>query len=204
MKKATFKERFTLGLARLIFWAAELPRRWRGPRTSGAAQEGRFFSFEAKTNDGRSQPLSAYRGSTVLIVNTASRCGFTPQYEELEELHLRYGKQGLKILAFPCDDFGGQEPGSDQEILSFCRTRYDATFELFSKIRVKGHDLHPLYRFLTEESAYPGPIPWNFTKFLVDRRGEVVARFGPSASPLGRAIMGHIEKLLAARDKPPK
>lgn len=204
MKKATLKERFTLGLARLIFWAAELPRRRRGPRGPqpvGSSPEGRLFSFDAKTNDGRSQSFSAYRGSVMLIVNTASRCGFTPQYEELEDLNLRYGKHGLKILAFPCDDFGGQEPGSDEEIRSFCRSRYDTTFELFSKIHVKGPDAHPLYRFLTEKSAFPGPIPWNFTKFLVDHRGKVVARFGPSASPIGRTITDPIDELLATRDK---
>jgi glutathione peroxidase len=147
--------------------------------------------------DGREQPLAAYRGRVLLIVNTASRCGFTGQYAGLEDLYRRLGPGGLTVLGFPCNQFGGQEPGSAEEIGEFCRTRFDVTFPLAGKVEVKGEGAHPLFQLLTRERRGifgSRAIKWNFTKFLVDRGGQVVARFGPRTSPA--TLSGHIERLL--------
>jgi len=144
------------------------------------------FDFSAKLNDGQEKPLADYRGKVLLIVNTASKCGFTPQYKGLEELYEQYRTQGLEVLGFPCDQFGHQEPGDAAEIKNFCTLKYDVTFPLFAKTEVNGEDAHPLYRAL--KSAAPGligtqAIKWNFTKFLVDGRGEVVRRYAPTYKP---------------------
>lgn len=141
--------------------------------------------------------LAEKQGSVLLIVNTASRCGFTPQYEGLEDLQRRYGDSGFEVLAFPCNQFGAQEPGSDAEIAEFCRVNYDNTFPIMSKVDVNGDDADPLFGWLKREA--PGlmgskTIKWNFTKFLVDREGQVVKRFGPSDTPA--SIARHIEGLL--------
>ena len=143
------------------------------------------FDFSAKLNNGDDQPLAGYRGKVLLIVNTASRCGNTPQYKGLEELYKKYSAQGLEILAFPCDQFGHQEPGSDQEILSFCERNYGITFPLFSKIEVNGESAHPLYKYLKAEAGgvLTDAIKWNFTKFLVARDGQVLDRFAPFTNP---------------------
>ncbi|MDF1564131.1 MAG: glutathione peroxidase [Deltaproteobacteria bacterium] len=156
-----------------------------------------IYDFEVKTNKGETQTLEPYRGKVLLIVNTASKCGFTPQYEGLEALHAELSGRGLEILAFPCNQFGGQEPGSDEEIASFCELRFHTTFPLFSKIDVNGDDAHPLYEHLKAEA--PGllgtrAIKWNFTKFLVDREGRVVSRFAPKDTP--ESLRGEIEALL--------
>lgn len=145
-----------------------------------------IYDFSANTLDGREQHLADYRGEVLLIVNTASQCGFTPQYEGLERLYRNYRERGLVVLGFPCNQFGGQEPGDAAEIASFCTTSYAVSFPLFAKIEVNGDDAHPLYRFLKEEK--PGllgteGIKWNFTKFLVDRNGAVVDRFAPAVKP---------------------
>lgn len=141
------------------------------------------YDFTVLANDGAERSLRDYAGKVLLIVNTASRCGLTPQYSELQELYDRYRERGLEILAFPCNQFAEQEPGTDEEILDFCRTNYGVTFPLFAKIDVNGDGAHPLYVYLKEQAAGPEPdqrdIPWNFTKFLVDRRGTVVRRVEP-------------------------
>jgi glutathione peroxidase len=147
---------------------------------------GSLYDIGVKTSDGGTQSLADYRGKTLLIVNVASQCGFTPQYTGLEALYRKYKDRGLVVLGFPCNQFGRQEPGSDQEIQQFCATTYDVTFPLFSKIDVNGPATHPLYELL--KSARPGvlgteAIKWNFTKFLVNGRGEVVARYAPSDTP---------------------
>jgi glutathione peroxidase len=147
---------------------------------------GSLYDIGVKTVDGGTQSLADYRGKTLLIVNVASQCGFTPQYTGLEALYRKYKDRGLVVLGFPCNQFGRQEPGSDQEIQQFCTTTYDVTFPLFSKIDVNGPATHPLYELL--KSARPGvlgteAIKWNFTKFLVNGRGEVVARYAPSDTP---------------------
>lgn len=160
---------------------------------------GKLYEFEMKTTDGKPRKLAEYKGHPVLIVNTASLCGFTPQYQDLEALYQKYKDQGLRIAAFPANEFGKQEPGSDADIKKFCLTKYSLSFDLYSKIVVKGEGMHPLYKYLTVDSGFPGEIPWNFSKFLVDRKGKVVARFGPEADPMGKEIVGAVEKALAEK-----
>ncbi len=158
---------------------------------------GRVYDFEMNTIDGKPKKLADYKGHPLLIVNTASLCGFTPQYKDLEDLYKKYESKGLKIAAFPANEFGAQEPGSDADIKKFCMTKYSVSFDLYSKITVKGEGIHPLYQYLTKDSGFPGEIPWNFSKFLVDKKGKVVARFGPDASPTGKEIASAVEKALA-------
>jgi glutathione peroxidase len=158
---------------------------------------GRVYDFEMKTIDGKAQKLSVYKGHPLLIVNTASLCGFTPQYTDLEKLYKTYAAKGLKIAAFPANEFGAQEPGSDADIKKFCMTKYSVSFDLYSKIVVKGEGIHPLYQYLTKDSGYPGDIPWNFAKFLVDKKGKVVARFAPQDDPTGKTVTAAVEKALA-------
>lgn len=145
-----------------------------------------LYDIEAKTIEGSTTSLDRYRGHTLLIVNVASQCGYTPQYAGLEALYRKHKDRGLVVLGFPCNQFGGQEPGPEADIMSFCTTRYDVTFPLFAKIDVNGANAHPLYRFLKSERAGvlgTEAIKWNFTKFLVNRDGEVVRRYGSSHTP---------------------
>ncbi len=151
-----------------------------------------------KTIDGKDQVLSEYVGKVLLIVNVASYCGFTPQYKGLEELYQKYRTQGLEILAFPCNDYGMQEPGSNEEIANFCTTRYGVDFPLFDKVHAKGAGQHPLYARLTQSVDPTGDVSWNFEKFLVNKKGEVVARFKSAVSPDSPELIGAIEKELAA------
>lgn len=166
--------------------------------SGGNVQAPSLYEFTVLTIDGEPRSLGDYRGKTVLIVNTASRCGFTPQYESLEALYQRYKARGLEILAFPANDFMGQEPGSNADIKSFCSTRYHTSFPLFAKISVRGKQMAPLYRWLTKDSPFPGDIPWNFTKFVVAPDGKLAARFGPQADPLSKEVTGLLEQLLPA------
>jgi len=168
---------------------------WPKPRKS--LESGKIFSFSVQTIDHQPKSLSDYKDKVLLIVNTASLCGFTPQYEAMEKLHEKYRDQGLRVLAFPANEFGKQEPGQDSEIKEFCRTKYSVKFDLFAKISVKGPAIHPLYKFLTTESGHNGEIAWNFTKFLIDKKGEVIARFGPPADPMSKAVTKKIEEALA-------
>jgi len=136
----------------------------------------------------------------LLVVNTASQCGFTPQYQGLEALYEKYKGQGFEVLAFPANEFGHQEPGTNEEIKSFCSSKYNVTFPLFAKIVVKGKGIHPLYQFLTSpetDSKFAGPIRWNFAKFLVNRRGEVIARFEPEDEPESEKVIQALEATLA-------
>ena len=155
------------------------------------------YDFSAKLNNGKNKKLRDYKGKVLLIVNTASKCGFTPQYEGLQQLYSKYKRRGLEILAFPCDQFGHQEPGSDGEIKTFCKVNYGVEFPLFSKMDVNGDNEHPLYRFLKGEKGglLTDAIKWNFTKFLVDRKGKVVERFAPLVTPA--QLEKGIEKELA-------
>ena len=144
------------------------------------------YDFTARDIDGVEQPLAAYRGKPLLVVNVASKCGFTPQYAGLQALYARFHEQGLEVLGFPCDQFGHQEPGDESEIKSFCSTRYEVTFPMFAKIDVNGANAHPLYQWLKSEKAGilgTEAIKWNFTKFLVDRTGRVVRRYAPTDTP---------------------
>jgi len=162
----------------------------------GKGTEG-VYGFTMRTIDGKERSLSEYRGKVLLIVNVASKCGFTPQYEGLEALYRKYRDRGFMILGFPANNFMHQEPGTDAEILKFCQTKYSVTFDLFSKISVKGKDIHPLYEYLTKRSPVPGPITWNFNKFLVDREGNVTARFDSRVTPQAKELTDRIEALLA-------
>jgi len=144
------------------------------------------YDYSAKTLDGQDVSLADYRGQVLLIVNTASKCGFTPQYEGLEALYKAHKDRGFTVLAFPCNQFGAQEPGDAEEIASFCSLTYDVTFPMMSKIDVNGADAHPLYRFLKKEQKGvlgTEAIKWNFTKFLIGKDGEVVERFAPTVKP---------------------
>ena len=156
------------------------------------------YDFSAKTIDGAEQPLAEFKGKAMLVVNTASKCGFTPQYTGLEKLWKKYHDQGLVVLGFPCDQFGHQEPGDEAEIRNFCSLNYDVTFPLFSKIDVNGDAAHPLWKWLKDEkSGFLGidAIKWNFSKFLIGRDGEVIKRYAPNEEP--KAIARDIEKALA-------
>jgi glutathione peroxidase len=155
-----------------------------------------IYDFTATTLDGQPATLEAYRNKVLLIVNTASKCGFTPQYTGLEKLHQTYAAQGFEVLGFPCDQFGRQEPGDATEIQTFCTTKYDVTFPLFAKIDVNGANAHPLWAWLKSEKSglLGGGIKWNFTKFLVNRAGQVTDRFAPTTTP--SAIAPKIEALL--------
>ena len=144
------------------------------------------YDFEAKTIDGESKKLSDYRGQTLLIVNVASKCGFTPQYTGLEALQKTLHGKGFNVLGFPCDQFGHQEPGDEAEIKNFCALKYDVTFPLFAKVEVNGDNAHPLYRHLKKEQKGvlgTEAIKWNFTKFLIDKQGNVVKRYAPTDKP---------------------
>ncbi len=156
-----------------------------------------IYDFSAKLNNGSDQSLAAYKGKVLLIVNTASQCGFTPQYKGLQELYAKYHERGLEVLGFPCDQFGHQEPGSDAEIASFCEVNYGVNFPLFSKIEVNGSSAHPLYKFLKDEKGgmLGDAIKWNFTKFLVDKQGNVIERFAPTTTP--EKITADVERELA-------
>ena len=154
--------------------------------------------FTANTLTGEEQPLSAYDGNVVLVVNTASECGFTPQYQGLQELHTTYADDGFAVLGFPCNQFGGQEPGDAEEIGAFCEKNYGVTFPLFEKVDVNGDDAHPLFRWLREEKSglMGSAIKWNFTKFLVGRDGKVIKRYGSTTKP--EDIAKDLEEALAA------
>ena len=153
-------------------------------------------SFTIKTIAGNEKSLADYKGKALLLVNTASRCGFTPQYKSMEELYQKYKDRGFEILAFPANNFMNQEPGGDKEIQELCSLKFHTTFPLFSKISVRGGDIHPLYKYLTTESGFDGPIKWNFNKFLVNAEGYVAARFDSSTDPMSAKLVQELDKAL--------
>ena len=156
-----------------------------------------LYDFSVNDNANNSVPLSDFKGKVLLIVNTASKCGFTPQYEGLEDLQKNYGSQNFSVLAFPCNQFGGQEPGSNEDIQEFCSINFQTSFPVMSKLEVNGNTAHPLYHFLkSEKKGLLGSkaIKWNFTKFLVDKNGEVIKRYSPNTEP--KEIAQDIENLL--------
>ena len=156
-----------------------------------------IYQFSVRTIDGQTKQLSDYRGKVLLIVNTASKCGFTPQYKGLQELYEKYQNEGFVILGFPSNQFMNQEPGTEEEIQSFCELNFGVTFPLFAKVDVKGKNAHPLFNYLTGEikGFLTGGIKWNFTKFLVDQNGKVVNRYAPAADP--KEIEGDIRQILS-------
>lgn len=187
---------FLLGSSFII----SLPGAW-------AEQEGRLmaakttslYDFTMEDIDGKPVSLGLYKGKVLLLVNTASFCGNTPQYTDLEAIYEQYRDKGFEVLAFPANNFGQQEPGTNAEIKGFCLTKYSVSFPLFSKISVKGTDKHPLYRYLTEQSPFPGEVEWNFQKYLVDRSGNVVGRFHHRTKPLSPEIVKEVERVLDGR-----
>ncbi len=166
-----------------------------GVSTALAAPPSDFFALQATDIDGKSVPLSKYRGKTVLVVNTASQCGFTSQYEGLQDLYTRYQERGLVVMGFPANDFGGQEPGDNAQIKKFCESQFKVTFPLFSKAPVKGPAKQPVFIYLTEggPSALRREIRWNFEKFLISRDGQLVSRFGSITAPLAGELTQAIE-----------
>jgi glutathione peroxidase len=169
--------------------------------TSLMAVEKTVYDFTLNTIDGQPAPLSAYKGKIVLLVNVASKCGYTPQYTALESIYEKYKDRGFVIVGIPANNFGAQEPGTNQEIKTFCSSKYHVTFPMMAKVSVKGSDITPLYQFLTDKSAHPqtgGEIGWNFTKFLVGPDGKVIARFDSKVTPDSPEVTNAIEKALSS------
>lgn len=156
-----------------------------------------FYDFTMNSLEGKPVPLKEFKGKVVLVVNVASKCGLTPQYSGLEALYEKYKGKGLVVLGFPANQFMGQEPGTSEEIRKFCSTKYNVTFPMFSKIVVKGRDIHPLYQWLIDQSGRKDDIEWNFAKFLVNKQGQVVGRFAPTMKPTSNDIIAAIEAELA-------
>jgi glutathione peroxidase len=155
-----------------------------------------YLDIPFNTISGEKTSLRDFSGKVLLLVNTASKCGFTPQYAGLEKLYETYKDSGLVVIGFPANNFGEQEPGTDEEIQNFCQTKYDVTFPMMSKISVKGKDKHPLFVYLTEKSPITGEIQWNFSKFLIDRNGNLVARFPSQTKPSDEELVSKIKELL--------
>jgi glutathione peroxidase len=153
-----------------------------------------IYDFTLSSIDGKSAPLASYNGKVVLLVNVASRCGYTPQYSGLEALYEKYKDQGLVILGFPANNFGAQEPGTNEEIKTFCTAKYNVTFPMYAKVSVKGADIAPLYKFLTDTKG--GDIKWNFTKFLTDKHGNIIGRFEPAVTPDSAELVSAVEAAL--------
>jgi glutathione peroxidase len=159
------------------------------------------YDFTLNSIDGQPAPLAAYKGKVVLLVNVASRCGFTPQYTALESIYEKYKSRGFVIVGIPANNFGAQEPGTNQEIKTFCASKYNVTFPMMAKVSVKGEDITPLYQFLIDKTANPqtgGEIQWNFTKFLIGPDGHVTTRFEPEVTPDSQQVTSAIEKALAS------
>jgi glutathione peroxidase len=162
-----------------------------------SAVAGDLASIPFKTIDGKDKTLSDYKGKVVLVVNTASKCGLTPQYEALEAIYDKYRRKDFVVLGFPCNDFGNQEPGTGKEIEKFCKAEFDVSFPLMEKVHVKGADQHPLYAALTgKDGAFPGDVKWNFGKFLIGKDGKPLARFEPQQKPDSAEVTAAIEKAL--------
>jgi glutathione peroxidase-family protein len=170
-------------------------------RSPAAVSAGKLYTFTVNDIDGQQATLSQYKGKVLLIVNVASKCGFTNQYTDLQELYTRYKDRGFAVLGFPANNFLSQEPGSNSQIKEFCSTKFHATFPMFAKISVKGEDIDPLYKYLTsreENAPFDGSIKWNFSKFLIGKDGQTIGRFGSSTSPLDKEVVEMIEKALDA------
>ena len=160
----------------------------------------KLYDIPLKDIDGKATSLKSYKGKVLLLVNVASKCGYTPQYKGLEALHQQFQAKGFSVVGFPCNDFGSQEPGTNEEIKEFCSKNYSVTFPLFDKIHVKGTEQHPLYAALTgKDSPYPGDIKWNFNKFLIGKDGKIVKRFDSNVKPESAEMTKAIEEALAAK-----
>ncbi len=165
-----------------------------------AETAGSLYDIPLKDIDGRDTSLKSYQGKVLLVVNVASKCGYTPQYEALEAIQKRYQDKGFTVLGFPCNDFGSQEPGTPEEIKTFCSSKYNVTFPLFAKLHVKGAEQHPLYAALTgSQSPFPGNIKWNFGKFVISRDGKILARFDSKVKPDSPELTAAIDSALAEK-----
>jgi glutathione peroxidase len=203
---ALFASAAAFGLAAVTLAAPKGKDIVKDPTDAPAKAEGKSpaspLDFTVKDIDGKEKNLADYKGSVVLMVNVASKCGNTPQYEGLEALYDKYKAQGLVVIGFPANNFGGQEPGTEADIKQFCTSKYNVSFPMMSKVSVKGDDKHPLYAWLTGEQTNPefaGEVGWNFGKFLVDRNGNVIGRFDPKTKPTDPTVVGAVEKALAAK-----
>ncbi|HYO99539.1 MAG TPA: glutathione peroxidase [Pyrinomonadaceae bacterium] len=195
MKKFIIGAALVLAVSTLALFFAKA----KDSKTDGKGTAKSVYDFTLKNSKGQDVKLSDYRGKVVMLVNVASKCGYTPQYEGLQKIYERYKDQGFTILGFPANNFGAQEPGTDEEIQQFCRINYGVTFPVFSKISVKGDDKHPLYKYLTEKETNPefaGEIKWNFNKFLVSKDGRIIARFESADKPEDAKVTGAIESAL--------
>jgi glutathione peroxidase len=184
----------SLSCIALIFSATTL-----GNNKMPSGNANSIYGFSLRDINGKDVSLGSYQGKVLLLVNVASRCGLTPQYEALQKVYTKYQEKGFVILGFPANNFGSQEPGTNEEIKTFCSTKYNVSFPLFSKISVKGDDIHPLYKFLTDKETDPefaGDIKWNFNKFLVGKDGRIIARFEPQVKPDSDVVTQAIEKAL--------
>ena len=193
------KALFIISFAALISAFLLISRQSTSPAIAG---EKGVLDFKVRDIDGKDVKLDKYKGNVLLVVNVASKCGYTPQYEGLQSVYSKYKDKGFYVLGFPANNFGGQEPGTEAEIKEFCTSKYHVTFPMFAKISVKGEDQDPLYKFLTSKEtdpAFAGDITWNFNKFLVDRKGKVVARFSSKDTPESDAVTSAIEKLVAQK-----
>ena len=186
-------------LSAILFAGSALSQSKTVATTKPIVRKAMMYDFTMNTIEGKPRTLSSYKGKVLLVVNTASECGYTPQYETLEKLYQTYKEKGFTILAFPANNFGAQEPGTNAEIKTFCSTKYTVTFDLFEKISVKGTDIHPLYKFITNDSQFPGEVKWNFQKYLVDRSGKIVARYMSKIDPMSDEIQSNLKKLLATK-----
>lgn len=167
---------------------------------AGAQTASKIYDVPLKDIHGKDTSLKNYKGQVLLVVNVASQCGLTPQYKALETVHQKYKDKGFTLLGFPCNDFGAQEPGTNEEIVEFCSTKYKVTFPLFDKLHVKGPEQHPLYAVLTGKGApFPGDVKWNFGKFLIGRDGKILKRFEPQVKPDAPEVIAAIESALAAK-----
>lgn len=172
-------------------------------RYAASATSPSIFDFKMRDIDGKEVKLKKYKGNVLLVVNTASKCGYTPQYESLEAIYEKYRDRGFFVLGFPANNFGGGEPGTDAEIKEFCTAKYKVTFPMFGKISVKGADIDPLYAYLTDLKINPvhgGDISWNFNKFLIDRKGTIVGRFSSKQKPDSEAVTAAIEEALNSKE----
>ena len=168
-------------------------------KPAGSSKVPAALNFTLNDINGKPIDLSKYQGNVALMVNVASECGYTPQYEGLQDLHKKYAGKGLNILGFPANDFGAQEPGTNAEIATFCKSNYGVEFDMFSKIVVRGQGQAPLYRYLTGHPKFAGQVDWNFEKFLVGRNGEVIGRFKSDVEPLSRSMVTAIENALTQK-----
>src|SRR4030095_4463132 len=189
---------FAVALVCAAMFAIVMSSRANGSSDSGEKMNS-IYDFTLKDIDRKEVNLGQYRGKVVLVVNVASRCGYTPQYEGLQKIYMKYKDRGFVILGFPANNFMSQEPGTDEKIKTFCSTKNNVAFPIFSKISVKGDDIHPLYKYLTSKETNPefgGDIKWNFSKFLLDKNGKIIARFEPKVTPESDPVIQAIEKAL--------